>query len=169
VSLYVPYDSTQGQECPSPGVIYLCSAFLHKLSDYLLAKLECCVVTGQHNEAATAAGSTERVPDGEAQPLASSSGRPESEAPFGPPQIGIIMGSDSDLKTMEAAEEVTHHSCPAASEADHLQIKHAFYAYMYVNCVHVMHIVHDICCIIHAIQAMMSRYPIARCSKAYCS
>lgn len=62
----------------------------------------------QHGEAATAAGSTELVPDGDPQPLASSSGRSESEALSGPPQIGIIMGSDSDLKTMVAAEEVIH-------------------------------------------------------------
>ena len=109
----MPYVSTQGQECLSKKVVYLCSASLHKLSVDLLAKLECCIVAGQHVEAATAAGSTERVSDGEPQPLASSSGRPESEALSGPPQIGIIMGSDSDLKTMVAAEEVTHCSCPA--------------------------------------------------------
>ncbi len=100
------------------------SPFLHKPSDGILARLECCVVAGQRSEAATAAGSTERIPDGEAQPLASSSGRPESEALSGPPQIGIIMGSDSDLKTMVAAEEVTHCGCLPASEADHLQIMH---------------------------------------------
>jgi len=117
VSLCVSCDSTYGQECPSPEVAYLCSAFLHKLSADLLANLKSCDVAGQHSEAATAAGSTERVPDGEPQPLASSSGRPESEALSGPPQIGIIMGSDSDLKTMVAAEEVTHCSCTAASEA----------------------------------------------------
>ncbi|KAA6420039.1 MAG: phosphoribosylaminoimidazole chloroplastic-like [Trebouxia sp. A1-2] len=64
-------------------------------------------MSGQHGEAA-AAGSTERVPDGESQPQASSSGRPESDTLSGPPQIGIIMGSDSDLKTMVAAEEVIH-------------------------------------------------------------
>lgn len=64
--------------------------------------------SGQHGAASTAAGSTERAPDGEPQPLASSSGRSESESLSGPPQIGIIMGSDSDLKTMVAAEEVIH-------------------------------------------------------------
>ncbi|KAL0038459.1 hypothetical protein WJX77_007178 [Trebouxia sp. C0004] len=62
---------------------------------------------GQHGEAPTAGG-TERVADDEPQPLASSSGRPEPATLSGPPQIGIIMGSDSDLKTMVAAEEVIH-------------------------------------------------------------
>jgi len=128
------------------------------------------VVAGQHGEAATA-GSTERVPDDEAQPLASSSGRPDSEALSGPPQIGIIMGSDSDLKTMVAAEEVTYRSCTAASEADAFAA-HAWACihclHVYWHCVRVAHIVHDIYCIVHAMQAM-SQQPIARCSKAHCS
>ena len=38
----------------------------------------------------------------------SSSGGQEASVARGPPQIGVIMGSDSDLKTMQAAEEVTH-------------------------------------------------------------
>ena len=41
----------------------------------------------------------------------SSSGGQEASVAKGPPQIGVIMGSDSDLKTMQAAEEVTH--CPS--------------------------------------------------------
>ena len=97
--------------------VFCISALLRKLLDDVLAKLLCCDVADQHGEAATAAGSTEHVPDGDPQPLASSSGRSESEALSGPPQIGIIMGSDSDLKTMVAAEEVTHCSCTAASDA----------------------------------------------------
>ena len=158
----MPYVSTQGQECLSKKVVYLCSASLHKLSVDLLAKVECCIVAGQHVEAATAAGSTERVPDGEPQPLASSSGRPESEALSGPPQIGIVMGSDSDLKTMVAAEEVTHCSCPAEADA------FAAHAWACNPCFHAMRVAHDICCIVHVMQAM-SQYPIACCSKAHCS
>lgn len=40
------------------------------------------------------------------QPEASTSGQDEPRRPGGEPQIGIIMGSDSDLNTMAAAEEV---------------------------------------------------------------
>lgn len=164
----MPYDSTQGQECLSHEVAYLCSAFLHKLSDDLLAKSESCVVAGQHGEAATA-GSTDRVPDGEPQPLASSSGRPGSEALSGPPQIGIIMGSDSDLKTMVAAEEVTNCSCTANSDAfaAHARARiHSLHAYL--HCVCVIYFVYEICHGVHAMQAM-SVTSIAYCSKAHCS
>lgn len=51
------------------------------------------------------------MPDGGPQPLASPSGQQEAESLSGPAQIGIIMGSDSDLKTMAAAEEVTDCRC----------------------------------------------------------
>ena len=40
-------------------------------------------------------------------PEASTSGRSDADSAAGPAQIGIIMGSDSDLKTMAAAEEVS--------------------------------------------------------------
>ena len=40
-------------------------------------------------------------------PEASTSGRSDADSAGGPAKIGIIMGSDSDLKTMAAAEEVS--------------------------------------------------------------
>lgn len=48
----------------------------------------------------------ERQPGSEAPQEASTSGRFEADSAGVPAQIGIIMGSDSDLKTMAAAEEV---------------------------------------------------------------
>ena len=48
----------------------------------------------------------ERPAEAEDQPEASTSGQEEGGRPRGDPQIGIIMGSDSDLNTMAAAEEV---------------------------------------------------------------
>lgn len=137
-------------------------------SDDLLAKSGCCVVAGQHGEAA-AAGSTERVPDGESQPQASSSGRPESDTLSGPPQIGIIMGSDSDLKTMVAAEEVTTCSCTAAFDAfaAHARAQiHSLQACL--RCVCVTYFVCEIYHGVHAVQAM-SLTSIAYGSKAHCS
>lgn len=48
----------------------------------------------------------ERQPGSEPPQEASTSGRSEADSTGAPAQIGIIMGSDSDLKTMAAAEEV---------------------------------------------------------------
>ncbi len=56
--------------------------------------------------------SSSRPADVEPQLAASSSGRQEANHVKGPAQIGIIMGSDSDLKTMAAAEEVRPLSQP---------------------------------------------------------
>lgn len=50
----------------------------------------------------------ERPAEAEDQPEASTSGQEEGGRTRGDPQIGIIMGSDSDLNTMAAAEEVCH-------------------------------------------------------------
>lgn len=50
--------------------------------------------------------SAERQPESEPPQEASTSGRSEAGSAGGPAQIGIIMGSDSDLTTMAAAEEV---------------------------------------------------------------
>ena len=50
--------------------------------------------------------SAERQPGSEPPQEASTSGRSEADSAGAPAQIGIIMGSDSDLKTMAAAEEV---------------------------------------------------------------
>lgn len=65
---------------------------------------------GQESQSALG-GETESVPDGGPQPVASPSGQQEGEVLSGPAQIGIIMGSDSDLKTMAAAEEVIDCRC----------------------------------------------------------
>lgn len=66
----------------------------------------------QHHMLAGASGlppaSVERQSGSEPLQEASTSGRADSVADSAgaPAQIGIIMGSDSDLKTMAAAEEV---------------------------------------------------------------
>lgn len=52
--------------------------------------------------------SAERESGSEPPQEASTSGRSEADSAGAPAQIGIIMGSDSDLKTMAAAEEVRH-------------------------------------------------------------
>ena len=57
------------------------------------------------DDVASSASSSTHSGSGSA-PEASTSGRSDAESAQGPAQIGIIMGSDSDLTTMTAAEEV---------------------------------------------------------------
>ena len=77
---------------------------------YLLSQSCSTCPAGQEPQSAMG-GETEHVRDSGTQPVASTSGRQEPDPWSGPAQIGIIMGSDSDLKTMAAAEEVNGFNC----------------------------------------------------------